>query len=250
MIGGPKEAVRALDPIFKALSPGRGAISRTRAGKKPEARRRRVSPLRAGRCRPLCEDGAQRHRIRHHGSLCGGLNILHHANVGKQDHAVDAETTPLRNPEEYQYDMNLPDIAELWRRGSVIASWLLDLTAAALIQDPALSGFAGRVSDSGEGAGLQRRRSMRLFPRQSSRRRSTSDSALAGKRTLRTRCCRPCATSSVDTWRKGQRRVDRNRPASQHIIWLQIAKKFKSEPQNIERGIMNAEGENHFNFII
>jgi 6-phosphogluconate dehydrogenase len=80
-----------------------------------------------------------------------GLNILHHANVGKQDHAVDAETTPLRSPEEYQYDMNLPNIAELWRRGSVIASWLLDLTATALVQDPDLSGFAGRVSDSGEG---------------------------------------------------------------------------------------------------
>jgi 6-phosphogluconate dehydrogenase len=80
-----------------------------------------------------------------------GFNILHHANVGKQEHAIDAETTPLRNPEEYRYDMNLPDIAELWRRGSVIASWLLDLTAAALIQDPQLSQFAGRVSDSGEG---------------------------------------------------------------------------------------------------
>jgi len=80
-----------------------------------------------------------------------GLNILHRANIGKQDHAIDAETTPLRNPEKYQYDMNLPDIAELWRRGSVIASWLLDLTATALVQDPALAGFAGRVSDSGEG---------------------------------------------------------------------------------------------------
>jgi 6-phosphogluconate dehydrogenase len=80
-----------------------------------------------------------------------GLNILHHANVGKQDHTVDAETTPLRSPEEYQYDMKLQDIAELWRRGSVIASWLLDLTATALVQDPDLSGFAGRVSDSGEG---------------------------------------------------------------------------------------------------
>jgi 6-phosphogluconate dehydrogenase len=79
------------------------------------------------------------------------LNILHHANVGEEEHAIDAETTPLRNPEEYQYDMNLPDITELRRRGSVIASWLLDLTATALIQDPGLSGFAGRVSDSGEG---------------------------------------------------------------------------------------------------
>jgi 6-phosphogluconate dehydrogenase len=80
-----------------------------------------------------------------------GLNILHHANAGRAEHAVDAETTPLRNPEEYQYDFNLRDVAELWRRGSVIASWLLDLTAGALLTDPDLSAFAGRVSDSGEG---------------------------------------------------------------------------------------------------
>jgi len=80
-----------------------------------------------------------------------GLGVLHSANVGKQTHEIDAETTPLRNPEHYQYDLNLPDIAEVWRRGSVIASWLLDLTATALVADPALSKFAGRVSDSGEG---------------------------------------------------------------------------------------------------
>jgi 6-phosphogluconate dehydrogenase len=80
-----------------------------------------------------------------------GLNILHHANIGKTSAAVDAETTPVRNPEEYQYDFDLRDIAELWRRGSVIASWLLDLTASALLADPTLAGFAGRVSDSGEG---------------------------------------------------------------------------------------------------
>jgi 6-phosphogluconate dehydrogenase len=80
-----------------------------------------------------------------------GLSVLRAANVGKQKHEVDAETTPLRDPEHYQYDLKLPDIAEVWRRGSVIASWLLDLTAAALIEDPALSKFAGRVSDSGEG---------------------------------------------------------------------------------------------------
>jgi 6-phosphogluconate dehydrogenase len=80
-----------------------------------------------------------------------GLGVLHSANIGKRDHAIDAETTPLRNPEHYQYDFNLPDIAEVWRRGSVVASWLLDLSAAALIKDPALKGFQGRVSDSGEG---------------------------------------------------------------------------------------------------
>ena len=80
-----------------------------------------------------------------------GLGVLRAANIGKQQHEVDAETTPLRNPEHYQYELNLPDIAEVWRRGSVIASWLLDLTAAALVADPALAQFAGRVSDSGEG---------------------------------------------------------------------------------------------------
>jgi 6-phosphogluconate dehydrogenase len=84
-------------------------------------------------------------------SYAEGLNILRHANIGKQDHTVDAETTPLRNPEEYRYDMNLRDITELWRRGSVVASWLLDLTAASFLKDPDLSQFAGRVSDSGEG---------------------------------------------------------------------------------------------------
>jgi 6-phosphogluconate dehydrogenase len=93
---------------------------------------------------------SQRDRVRYHGRLCR-LNILHHANVGRSEHAVDAETTPLRNPEEYQYDFNLRDTAEVWRRGSVIASWLLDLTASALLTDPALSAFAGRVSDLGEG---------------------------------------------------------------------------------------------------
>jgi 6-phosphogluconate dehydrogenase len=82
-----------------------------------------------------------------------GLGVLRAANVGKQKHEIDAETTPLRDPEHYQYDLNLPDVAEVWRRGSVIASWLLDLTATALLQDPDLSGFAGRVSDSGEGRG-------------------------------------------------------------------------------------------------
>jgi 6-phosphogluconate dehydrogenase len=80
-----------------------------------------------------------------------GMNILRHANIGKREHAVDAETTPLRDPELYQYDLNLRDIAELWRRGSVVASWLLDLTASALAKDPTLANFAGRVSDSGEG---------------------------------------------------------------------------------------------------
>ncbi|MGE5839256.1 MAG: phosphogluconate dehydrogenase (NAD(+)-dependent, decarboxylating) [Deltaproteobacteria bacterium] len=152
MIGGPKEAVKVLDPIFKSLSPGRGSISQTpgREGKGGTAEEGYLhcGPAGAGHFVKMVHNGIEYGIM---AAYAEGFNILHHANVGKQDQSVDAETTPLRNPEEYQYDMNLPDIAELWRRGSVIASWLLDLTAAALIQDPALSGFTGRVSDSGEG---------------------------------------------------------------------------------------------------
>jgi 6-phosphogluconate dehydrogenase len=152
MIGGPKEAVTVLDPIFKSLCPGRGSIPRTRGREKvggtAEEGYLHCGPAGAGHFVKMVHNGIEYGIM---AAYAEGLNILHHANVGKQDHAVDAETTPLRNPEEYQYDMNLPDIAEVWRRGSVVASWLLDLTATALIQDPALSRFAGRVSDSGEG---------------------------------------------------------------------------------------------------
>ncbi len=152
MIGGPKDAVKILDPIFKSLSPGRGAISRTpgreKAGGTAEEGYLHCGPAGAGHFVKMVHNGIEYGIM---AAYAEGFNILHHANVGKQDHAIDAETTPLRNPEEYRYDMNLPDIAELWRRGSVIASWLLDLTATALIQDKDLSGFAGRVSDSGEG---------------------------------------------------------------------------------------------------
>jgi len=152
MIGGPKEAVKSLDPIFKALAPGRGAISRTpgreKVGGTAEEGYLHCGPPGAGHFVKMVHNGIEYGIM---AAYAEGLNILHHANVGKQEHTVDAETTPLRNREEYQYDMNLSDIAELWRRGSVIASWLLDLTATALVQDPALAGFAGRVSDSGEG---------------------------------------------------------------------------------------------------
>jgi len=152
MIGGPKEAVKSLDPIFKALAPGRGAISRTpgreKVGGTAEEGYLHCGPAGAGHFVKMVHNGIEYGIM---AAYAEGLNILHHANVGKQEHTVDAETTPLRNREEYQYDMNLSDIAELWRRGSVIASWLLDLTATALVQDPALAGFAGRVSDSGEG---------------------------------------------------------------------------------------------------
>ena len=152
MIGGPKEAVKYLDPIFKALAPGRGSISRTpgreKTGGTAEEGYLHCGPAGAGHFVKMVHNGIEYGIM---AAYAEGLNILHHANVGGKEHVIDAETSPLRNPEEYQYTLNLPDIAELWRRGSVIASWLLDLTAAALLQDPNLSEFAGRVSDSGEG---------------------------------------------------------------------------------------------------
>jgi 6-phosphogluconate dehydrogenase len=152
MIGGENDVVKHLDPIFATLAPGIGNISRTPGREKASG----TSELGYLHCGP---NGAGHFvKMVHNGIEYGimaayaeGLGILRAANVGKQEHAIDAETTPLRNPECYQYDLNLPDVAEVWRRGSVIASWLLDLTASALLDDPALSKFEGRVSDSGEG---------------------------------------------------------------------------------------------------
>jgi 6-phosphogluconate dehydrogenase len=153
MIGGPDQAVQRLDPIFKTLAPGAGDIPRTPGREKAAAGTSELGYLHCG------QNGAGHFvKMVHNGIEYGlmaayaeGLGILRAANIGKKTHAVDAETTPLRIPEHYQYDLNLPDIAEVWRRGSVVASWLLDLTATALIEDPALAKFAGRVSDSGEG---------------------------------------------------------------------------------------------------
>jgi 6-phosphogluconate dehydrogenase len=152
MIGGPETAVRHLDPIFRTLAPGAGEIART-PGREQLAGTAELGYLHCG------PNGAGHFvKMVHNGIEYGlmaayaeGLSILHNANVGKHEHEVDAETTPLRDPELYQYDLNLRDIAELWRRGSVIASWLLDLTATALAKDPELGDFGGRVSDSGEG---------------------------------------------------------------------------------------------------
>jgi len=152
MIGGEDEVVKHLDPVFATLAPGIGTIERT------PGREKVTGTAEHGYL--YCGLNGAGHFVKmvHNGieygimaSYAEGLGILHAANVGKRSHAVDAETTPLRDPEHYQYDLNLPDVAEVWRRGSVIASWLLDLTATALLQDPALAGFAGRVSDSGEG---------------------------------------------------------------------------------------------------
>ena len=152
MIGGPDKAVQRLDPIFRTLAPGRGNIDRT-PGRAPDQGTAELGYLHCG------ASGAGHFvKMVHNGIEYGlmaayaeGLGILKGANAGRQRHDTDAEATPLRDPQHYPYDLNLPDIAELWRRGSVISSWLLDLTAAALADDPALAGFDGRVSDSGEG---------------------------------------------------------------------------------------------------
>jgi 6-phosphogluconate dehydrogenase len=152
MIGGPKEAVQYLDPIFKTLAPGRGLIPRTpgreKVGGTAEEGYLHCGPAGGGHFVKMVHNGIEYGIM---AAYAEGLNILHHANVGKKGHAVDAETTPLHAPEHYQYDFNLADVTELWRRGSVIASWLLDLSAMEFVESPDLSKFAGRVSDSGEG---------------------------------------------------------------------------------------------------
>jgi 6-phosphogluconate dehydrogenase len=151
MIGGPEAAVRHLDPIFKTLAPGTGDIASTpghEIGGTAELGYLNCGESGAGHFVKMVHNGIEYGLM---AAYAEGMNILRHANVGKQQHAIDAETTPLRNRELYQYDFNLRDIAEVWRRGSVIASWLLDLTATALAKDPALTNFAGKVSDSGEG---------------------------------------------------------------------------------------------------
>jgi 6-phosphogluconate dehydrogenase len=152
MIGGESEPVRRLDPIFSTLAPGIGEIARTpgrdRVGGTAEKGYLHCGPSGAGHFVKMVHNGIEYGLM---AAYAEGLAILREANAGKQQHAVDAETAPLSNPEHYQYDFNLRDVSEVWRRGSVIASWLLDLTAAALLEDPMLSTFNGRVSDSGEG---------------------------------------------------------------------------------------------------
>ena len=152
MIGGEPTVVKHLDPVFAALAPGRGDIPRTpgreKVGGTSEEGYLHCGPNGAGHFVKMVHNGIEYGVM---AAYAEGIAVLKAANIGKDAGVIDAETTPLRAPEHYQYDLNLPDITELWRRGSVIASWLLDLSAAALIKDPALSGFAGRVSDSGEG---------------------------------------------------------------------------------------------------
>jgi 6-phosphogluconate dehydrogenase len=152
MIGGEDEVVKHLDPIFSVLAPGVDAASRTagreKMGGTAEQGYLHCGPNGAGHFVKMVHNGIEYGIM---AAYAEGLNILHHANIGKQQQMIDAETSPLRNPEYYQYDLDLPDVAEVWRRGSVIGSWLLDLTASALLKSPDLANFKGRVSDSGEG---------------------------------------------------------------------------------------------------
>lgn len=152
MIGGEPDTVKHLDPIFKTLAPGRGNIDRTpgreQVGGTAEDGYLHCGPVGGGHFVKMVHNGIEYGIM---AAYAEGLNVLHHANAGKKTRESDAETTPLRNPEHYQYDFNLADVSEVWRRGSVIASWLLDLTAISLLKEPDLDKFSGRVSDSGEG---------------------------------------------------------------------------------------------------
>ena len=152
MIGGDNETVQRLDPIFKTLAPGRGDAPRTpgreNAGGTAELGYLHCGPPGAGHFVKMVHNGIEYGLM---AAYAEGMNILKHANAGKQGRLADAETAPLRNPEHYQYDFNLADVAEVWRRGSVVASWLLDLTAISLFENPGLEKFSGHVSDSGEG---------------------------------------------------------------------------------------------------
>lgn len=152
MIGGPAPVVQHLDPIFKTLAPGIGEIPRTPGREKSPGTAEQgylhCGPSGAGHFVKMVHNGIEYGLM---AAYAEGLNILKHANAGLNEREIDAETTPLRNPEHYQYEFNLADIAEVWRRGSVVASWLLDLTAISLFQEPGLAKFSGHVSDSGEG---------------------------------------------------------------------------------------------------
>ena len=211
MIGGETQVVKRLDPIFSRLAPGTGDIPRTPGREKLDGTAElgylHCGPNGAGHFVKMVHNGIEYGVM---AAYAEGLGILRDANVGKQHAPIDAETTPLRNPEHYQYDLNLRDIAEVWRRGSVIASWLLDLTAAC-------SGRRIRRFPSSPGvyriparaAGPSRPPSTKACRCRCSPPRCTSASARAAKRTIRTNCSRRCAISSADIWKSP--RVNRRR---------------------------------------
>lgn len=206
MIGGSKASVEHLDPIFKTIAPGIGAIDRT-PGRKADMGTAEQGYLHCG------PNGAGHFvKMVHNGIEYGimaayaeGFAVLKAADIGKESGAVDAETTPLRDPEDYNYVLDIPEISEVWRRGSVIASWLLDLTAAALIEDPALAKFGGRVSDSGEGRWTIKAGIDEACQRQFSLQRSTRASAPEATLTSRTSCFRQCDMSLAVILRNRQR---------------------------------------------
>jgi len=193
MIGGEPAIVKHLDPIFATLAPGIGNIDRTpgRPAKTGTAEDGYLhcGPNGAGHFVKMVHNGIEYGMM---AAYAEGLGVLHSANIGKKDSEVDAETTPLRNPEHYQYDLNLGDIAEVWRRGSVIASWLLDLTAISLVDDPSLKKFSGRVSDSGEGRWTIKAAIDEGVPVP-----VTKDSLPAENRSSKTNFSLPCVSNSV-----------------------------------------------------
>ena len=210
MVGGEADTVKRLEPIFATLAPGRGDIPRTpgreKAGGTAEQGWLHCGPNGAGHFVKMVHNGIEYGVM---AAYAEGMAVLKAANIGKSSGVVDAETTPLRDPEHYQYDLNLPDIAEVWRRGSVIASWLLDLQAAALIEDPEpCRNSAAGCPIPAKAAGRSRRRSTRACRRMSCPRRSMSGSARAARRISPTSCCRPCATSSAG--------ISRSRPDPPH----------------------------------
>ena len=204
MIGGDTDAVQRLDPIFKTLAPGRGDIDRTpgreKAGGTAEDGYLHCGPSGAGHFVKMVHNGIEYGIM---AAYAEGLNILKHANVGKKERDVDAETTPLRNPEHYQYDLNLPDVAEVWRRGSVIASWLLDLTAIALAEVARPRELLGPRLRLRRGPLDDPRRDRRGHAGRGPDRRALRALRIARRGRLREQAaCRRCATSSAGTSRR------------------------------------------------
>ena len=210
MIGGEDDVVKRLDPIFRSLAPGVEAAPRTpgAAGEPSSAEMGYLhcGPNGAGHFVKMVHNGIEYGLM---AAYAEGFNIIKHANVGLKTQAADAETTPLRHPEHYKYDIDVGQVAEVWRRGSVVASWLLDLTASALRKSPDLDNFAGRVSDSGEGRWTLQAAIDEGVPGAGHRRRRCSPaSARAARPITPTGCSRRCASSSAAMSRSRRRSID------------------------------------------